>query len=140
PRPFSFPACTPRVSSKQLRNKTVDLTAISPKTYEWAFRENGRLLNATVILSVNPTEADYNLAVDVLNSLQVGPPPTGTEPPIVKPGQSPFCAAVDDFRTAGLMDESGTIKSEALPYFERMRAVAPSDSQPPLDVIIEWLR
>jgi hypothetical protein len=63
------------------------------------------------------------------------PPPGRPQPPIVKPEPSPFCAAIEDFRTAGLTDELAK-----LPYFERMRAVAPTDSQPPLDTIIEWLR
>ena len=43
-------------------------------------------------------------------------------------------------RTAGLLDENGSTKPEGLPYFERMRAAAPSDSQPALDTIIDWLR
>src|SRR4051812_31093768 len=60
---------------KQQRKKAVDVSGLTPKSYEWAFQENGRILNATVMLSQDATEADLNLAIAVLKSLRIGPPP-----------------------------------------------------------------
>jgi hypothetical protein len=62
-------------------------------------------------------------------------------PATAKPGPSEFCAAVEDFRSAGLVDAAtGAIKVEALPYMERIRAAAPAEIQGPVEVIIRWLQ
>jgi hypothetical protein len=66
------------------------------------------------------------------------PPPI---PPTAKPGPSEFCAAVEEFRAAGVTDSAtGAIKPEALPYLQRIRDAAPSDSRPPVDVVIAWVQ
>jgi len=64
----------------------------------------------------------------------------GGATPSTKAGPPKFCAAVEEFRSAGLVDgATGLIKVEALPYLRRMRDAAPADIQNPIDVIIQWL-
>jgi hypothetical protein len=91
--------------------------------------------------------ADASLAHEIISTIGAAevPAPFPVQPPMVpptaKPGPSEFCTAVEDFRTSGLIDAaSGAFRQGALAYFERIREAAPSDSRPPLDVIIAWLQ
>jgi len=125
-----------------------------------------KLLDENVLIDLTFADpADADLAHQIIETIGAAPNSTQpTKPPIVEeptsvpttepavipddiqpkqqanPDAAEFCAAVEVFRQAGLTDpDTGLVKPEALPYFERMVATAPDDLRPAVETIRSWL-
>jgi hypothetical protein len=65
---------------------------------------------------------------------------TTTPPPTLDPAVVDYCAAIERFRGAGLLDpDSGDLLPAALPYLETIRDTAPDDIRPALESVVDWM-
>lgn len=104
------------------------------------------LLDEDVLLEISfLAVADRTVAAEIVDTIgpapapapiPAGPPPVPATP---RPAPSEYCTATQVFRLSGMIEPSGAIIPDALPYFRWILDAAPAEIRPAVETMVAWL-